>query len=175
MIPKALVFYDIESTQKMVDGRLTHFPNLLVSETVCDTCYDFARKTKDRTCEICGGFQSVFYGSQCITDFNNYVLNELAKKLAAKKGNVLAIAHNSKGYDAHFIFRDIFSRKLTDVKPILNGNKILKIDLNNVRFMDSLSFFPHALDSLPKAFGLDTSLIAKGNFPHLFNTEENQD
>ncbi|XP_074604005.1 uncharacterized protein LOC141857411 [Brevipalpus obovatus] len=175
MVPKALVFFDIESTQKMVDGRLTHFPNLLVSETVCDACYDFGRRNKDRHCDICGGFQSIFYGDQCIAEFNNYILNDLAKKIAIKKGNVLVVAHNSKGYDSHFIFRDIFSRRLVDVQPILNGNKILKIDLNNVRIMDSLSFFPQALESLPKSFGLDTSVIAKGNFPHLFSTQENQD
>lgn len=175
MLPKALVFYDIEAIQKIVDGRLTHFPILLVSETVCDGCYNHERRTKDNECGICGGFQSIYYGLDCVQNFVDYVLNDLSKRIAIEKGNVLVIAHNSKGYDAHFIFRDIFSRNLTDVRPILNGNKILKIDLNNVRFLDSLSFFQQPLDSLPKTFGLDCALVAKGVFPHLFNTEENQD
>ncbi|XP_074596399.1 uncharacterized protein LOC141851557 [Brevipalpus obovatus] len=138
-------------------------------------CYSFDQRTKTDDCKICGRFQSICYGFDCVSNFVDYILDDLSKRLATKKGNVSVIAHNSRGYDGHFIFRDIFSRNLTDVRPILNGNKILKIDLNNVRFLDSLSFFQQPLDSLPKTFGLDCSLIVKGVFPHLFNTEENQD
>ncbi|XP_074604152.1 uncharacterized protein LOC141857561 [Brevipalpus obovatus] len=174
MIPKAFVFYDIESIQEKVDGRLTHFPILLVSEVVCDYCYNFATNTKEGDCSICGQFKFIFYGEKCVRSFMDYVLGDLAKKLALKKGRVLVTAHNSKGYDAHFIFRDLFSRNFTDIRPILNGNKILKIDVNNVRFLDSLSFFQLPLDTLPKTFGLDSSIIAKGMFPHRFNTRANQ-
>lgn len=174
MMPKAFVFYDIESTQKMMDGRMMHFPNLIICETVCDSCYDFTKKDRVRDCGMCGEFRKILQGTGCVIDFVDYILNDLAKRVAMHNGHVFVIAHNSKGYDAHFIFRDLFSRNLVDIHPILNGNKIMKIDLNNVRFLDSMSFFPQPLEALPKAFGLDSSLVAKGYFPHLFNTEENQ-
>ena len=43
----------------------------------------------------------------------------------------------------------------------------------NIRFIDSISFTPTPLRDFPKTFGLKE--IAKGYFPHKFNTDENQD
>ncbi|KAJ8970482.1 hypothetical protein NQ317_016238 [Molorchus minor] len=45
--------------------------------------------------------------------------------------------------------------------------------VKNVKFLDSLNYFPIALSKLPKAFGLGDNL-KKGYFPHLFNTMENE-
>ena len=42
-----------------------------------------------------------------------------------------------------------------------------------IRFIDSISFTPMPLRDFPKTFGLTE--IAKGYFPHKFNTDENQD
>ncbi|CAH0547003.1 unnamed protein product [Brassicogethes aeneus] len=47
------------------------------------------------------------------------------------------------------------------------------MQLGNVKFLDSLNYFPMALSALSKAFGLDDK-FKKGYFPHLFNTWENQ-
>lgn len=74
---KAFIFYDIESTQKLVDGRLTHFPNLLVSEIFCDDCYDSDRKTKDNECETCGTFRTIYYDEDCVRKFVSKVLEDL--------------------------------------------------------------------------------------------------
>ena len=41
----------------------------------------------------------------------------------------------------------------------------------NMRFIDSISFTPMPLRDFPKTFGLKE--IAKGYFPHKFNTDEN--
>jgi hypothetical protein len=46
------------------------------------------------------------------------------------------------------------------------------MEVLSVKFIDSLNYFHMPLCSLPKAYGL--SEIEKGTFPHLFNTEENQ-
>ena len=86
---------------------------------------------------------------------------------------VLVFAHNFKGYDGHFIMKDIFHRDFTVVHPILNGSKNLKIDAKNVRFIDSLSFFLLPLSALPKAFGFE-NIMLKGYFPYEFNTHENR-
>lgn len=45
--------------------------------------------------------------------------------------------------------------------------------LDNIKFIDSLNYFPMPLSKLPKAFNLSTTL-KKGYFPHLFNTIKNE-
>ena len=42
----------------------------------------------------------------------------------------------------------------------------------NIRFIDSISFTMQPLKTFPKTFGLKE--LAKGYFPHKFNTNENQ-
>ncbi|KAG5876882.1 hypothetical protein JTB14_007458 [Gonioctena quinquepunctata] len=44
--------------------------------------------------------------------------------------------------------------------------------VGNVKFLDSLNYFPMALSKLPKAFGFTE--LKKGYFPHLFNTVDKQ-
>ncbi|GLV44548.1 hypothetical protein CBL_12105 [Carabus blaptoides fortunei] len=51
-------------------------------------------------------------------------------------------------------------------------DQILLMEIDNVRFIDSLNFLPMSLASLVKALDLPPSL-KKGYFPHLFNTVEN--
>ena len=83
------------------------------------------------------------------------------------------IAHNFKGYDSYFILNYLYKN---NVKPVLimNGAKImeLKVPSANVRFIDSLNFFPMALAKLPKTFGFTE--LKKGFFPHFFNTRANE-
>ncbi len=54
----------------------------------------------------------------------------------------------------------------------MSGLKILKIDIANVRLIDSLSFFQQPLSSLPSSFGL-SSHVVKGYFSHFFNLKGN--
>ena len=59
---------------------------------------------------------------------------------------------------------------------IQNGKKILQLEVKkgyNIRFIDSLSFTKMPLSGFKKTFGLSDDLT-KGYFPHLFNTDENQ-
>ena len=42
----------------------------------------------------------------------------------------------------------------------------------DIRFIDSLNFLAMPLSQLPKTFGLTE--LAKGYFPHFFNSEANQ-
>ena len=83
------------------------------------------------------------------------------------------IAHNFKGYESFFILNYLYKN---NVKPVLimNGAKImeLKVPSANVRFIDSLNFFPMALAKLPKTFGFTE--LKKGFFPHFFNTRANE-
>jgi hypothetical protein len=98
----------------------------------------------------------------------------LAKRASKLKAKVYVFAHNARGYDGHFILQDLFERGFECTEIIMCGLKVLKIDVANVRLIDSLSFFQQPLSSLPKSFGLDSHVI-KGYFPHFFNIEENYD
>ena len=97
----------------------------------------------------------------------------LAPRQQFKK--IVCIGHNVQGFDAQFIFKYIverYSDKRNEPSVIMNGSKILLIEIANVKFLDSLKYFQMPLSSLPKAYGLED--MEKGVFPHLFNTSENQ-
>jgi hypothetical protein len=84
---------------------------------------------------------------------------------------VIAIAHNAKGFDAHFILDRVIFLKW-DPKLILNGLKIICMTVQHLTFLDSISFLPMALRKLPEAFGLSAT---KSWYPHYFNTSANLD
>ena len=68
---------------------------------------------------------------------------------------VIAIAHNAKSFDAHFILDRAILFKWTP-KLILNGQKIVFMTMEHLTFLDSVSFLPMALRKLPEAFGLNS-------------------
>ena len=84
------------------------------------------------------------------------------------------IAHNSKGYDCHFVLKWLIDQ---GIKPycIYNGAKIMFMEIPklSIRFIDSLNFLQMPLKSFPKTFGM--SELKKGYFPHHFNNECNKD
>ena len=85
----------------------------------------------------------------------------------------MCIPHNFKGYDSYFILKYLYDNK---VLPglIMNGAKIMEMSVleSDIRFIDSLNFLPMPLSKFPKTFGFTE--LAKGYFPHFFNTEANQ-
>lgn len=83
------------------------------------------------------------------------------------------MAHNGQGYDHRFIIQNILTKKELKPELIMNGTKIVRMKIGNVKFIDSLNFSPMALSALPKVFGLGVN-FKKGYFPHLFNTRENE-
>jgi len=83
----------------------------------------------------------------------------------------VAIAHNAKAFDLHFILnRAIFLK--WKPKLILNGIKIICMTMEHLTFIDGISFMPCFLRKLPEAFGLTS---AKTWYPHFFNARENMD
>ncbi|CAH2001782.1 unnamed protein product, partial [Acanthoscelides obtectus] len=64
--------------------------------------------------------------------------------------------------------------KKTSLYPnvIMRGTKLILMEVGNVKFLDSLNYFPMPLTALPKAF--DLKELKKGYFPHLFNTLAHQ-
>ena len=163
--------FDIESYVDSSTGY--HVPDLLISLVACDNCYDHNEKAKLGSCNDCGDGRQVFQGIDCITRFGDYLYKRLAKDAEKKKARIIAFAHNFGGYDGHFVMKDILER---DYKPelVMTGSRILKMDVGNIRFLDTLSLFQQPLASLPKSFGFQNKVV-KGYFPHLFNKPENFD
>jgi hypothetical protein len=84
---------------------------------------------------------------------------------------IVAIAHNAKAFDLHFILNRAIKLKWKPER-ITNGLKIIIMKMEHLVFLDSVSFLPCALRKLPEAFGLQA---AKSLYTHCFNTEENLD
>ena len=151
------IFYDFES---MLDEENKHVPNLCVSHKVCSECIELPMQD---LCD-CGRERKIFKVKDTLKLFGDYLWNGQNKK-------ALCIAHNSQGYDLHFIMGYIHTMgKKPDV--IQNGQKLMYMECQGIKFIDSLNFLPMSLAKLPKAFGIKE--LKKGFFPHLFNVEENQ-
>ena len=84
---------------------------------------------------------------------------------------VVAIAHNTKGFDAYIILDRAILLKWTP-KLILNGQNIVSMTVYHLTFLDSNSFLPMGLRELPEAFRLTAS---KSWHSHYFKTQANRD
>ena len=141
------VYFDIEAQQDTGN----HVANLVCAET----------DQNDK--------QFTFEGKDCVPDFIQWV-HSLANQEDVEK--VIVVAHNFKGYDGYFILDELYKQHTTNLNQIVNGAKILSLELPNIKFIDSMNFFPMALSNFPKTFGLNE--MKKGFFPHFFNTQQNQ-
>lgn len=112
----------------------------------------------------CGRGQFIFRGENTLEDFGSWLFN-------GKHVGAICIAHNAQAYDLHLLMDYVHNH---GIKPTLiqNGKKIMCMEAFDLKFIDSLNFFPMSLAKLPKAFGLKE--LAKGFFPHLFNKPANQ-
>lgn len=97
-------------------------------------------------------------------DFCEYLFTERNK-------NGVCLSHYGKGYDTQFVVRYLLENNKTP-NIIATGTKFLSAEYKAIRLLDSFSFMPMKLSDLPKSFGF--SETTKGYFPHLFNTEANQ-
>ena len=116
---------------------------------------------------IAQDFEGKEYIHNSIEEFCKCFLNDKFK-------GYTFIAHNSKGYDSHFVLKWLIDQ---GIKPycIYNGAKIMFMEIPklSIRFIDSLNFLQMPLKSFPKTFGM--SELKKGYFPHYFNKECNKD
>ena len=113
-----------------------------------------------------------FYGPECTEPFFEW-LETLAQDQDGDDRDVIAIFHNLKGYDGMFLLQHCYSHNREVTDQICVGTKVLSFKSDRLTFKDSLCFLPFSLANFPATFGLTE--LAKGFFPHLFNTLENQD
>jgi len=121
------------------------------------------------------------------------IVSWLAMLLQPKFTGYKVVFHNGSGYDFQFIIRelvdnpDLSSEYRVQPRSLrMRGSKILsfKIDEINVTnrrkkfsitFVDSFLFIETSIKNFPKFFGLKDVELAKGDFPHLFNTSSMPD
>ncbi|XP_054272493.1 uncharacterized protein LOC128992778 [Macrosteles quadrilineatus] len=159
------IFFDLETRQDESlpsdpDSKL-HQVNLCVSQQFCYQCIEA------KFCMACKNRTRVF-NSEPVTQFMDYVM-QVRKNFK----DVCVIAHNGQGFDFQFLLKYVLEDTKFTPKLVMRGTKVILMEIDNVRFVDSLSYFPMPLASLPKAFDLPPEK-KKGYFPHLFNTLENQ-
>ena len=112
--PPLHVFFDIEAMQDT--GR--HIPNLVVAETEHD----------DRPVR--------FKGTECIKHFLEW-LDTLTEN---DTRSLTVIAHNFQGYDGYFVVHE-YHKQNRIVKQVRNGGKLVQVNFDRIRFIESLSFF----------------------------------
>lgn len=76
------------------------------------------------------------------------------------------IAHNFKGYEGQFILNYIVHKACIKPSVIMNGSKILSMNICDINSIDSYNYLPFALAKMHSAFGLQE--LKKGYFPQFF-------
>jgi hypothetical protein len=91
---------------------------------------------------------------------------------ASTLGNkIVAIAHDAKVFDLHFILnREMLLKWQPEL--IMNEQNVLCMRKEHLFFLDRVSFLPLALSSVPEELGLTAS---KSWYTHYFNRKANMD
>ena len=150
------ITYDFETR---LSPDFEHIPNLCIArktQVQGDGSYKHSEKLDHK----------IFEGDNCLSEFCEYLLDPI-------NGGCTIMAHNQSGYDGKFILSWFIAHGKTPDKFVQQGSKLtyFYIRKNDLRFIDSLSFFLCPLSALSELFGIET---VKGFFPHKFNTLENQ-
>lgn len=149
------LFFDFECSQETSNDGI-HVVTHVVVKDECDVTTAFLPSVGDE--------------APVINRFCDWILATSGRLLPKDKG-VTAIAHNGRGYDFQFILQWALNNNNPPTHMIRSGQKIMSMVVGGVRFIDSLSFLTMPLSVFPKTFGLKE--LAKGFFPHLFNTRNN--
>ncbi|KAJ8020849.1 putative DNA polymerase [Holothuria leucospilota] len=157
------IFFDFECRQdeKGENGEFLHVVNYCVAQRVCGICMH--KENVESSCENCKSHEKYFKGDNALDEFCKWLLSR-------ENWNAIAVAHNMKGYDGHFILKYLHRVGICP-KVIMNGSKLMVIQLKTVKLIDSLNFIPSPLSAFSKTFGIEKM---KGYFPHLFNTQANE-
>jgi len=158
------VFYDFETTliERYSETAKALVPNLVCVQQFCERCEEVEG---DIDCELCGKrWQSLW--DDPVGDLLNYLCEP-----CPWVNKIVAIAHNAKAFDLHFILNRAIMLKWRP-ELITNGLNIMSMRMEHLVFLDSVSFLPCAMRKLPEAFGLEAT---KSRYSQYFNTEENLD
>ena len=114
----------------------------------------------------------VWEGEGCMLEFCNFIFMS-TDSLAASPGKQILFAHNSSGFDSVLVLQTCMDYLSEDPRVTFNHGRPIKVCIGNISILDSYAYLLCRLADLPKSFPLED--VAKGMFPHLFNTFENAD
>ena len=170
-----LYFFDFE-TRKDAAGYMIPFYCVVQKVcTACDekpfvkTCEEFQRHETDKWCDTsvesvpcCGYRQYVFEKD------NANIVADLVDFMYAQEKNSVWIAHNGGRFDNIFLLRELLIERDIVPKVIMNGNKIMCMELEdrNLKVIDSFLFLAMALSKFPATLGLKD--LTKGFHPYHF-------
>lgn len=146
------ILFDCESTKELNYHQI----NFIISRRMCKECIKNFSTIPCFNCE-----EKEFKNEK---DFCEYLFMQRNK-------NRVCLSHYEKGYDTQFVVRYLLENNKTP-NVIATGTKFLSAEYQAIRLLDSFFFMPMKLSDLPKSFGF--SKTTKGYFPHLFNTEANE-
>ncbi|CAB3987888.1 DNA polymerase [Paramuricea clavata] len=167
------VVYDSRLDDSGVVARITkQIIYLWLNDSHYDLILDpnvFSRCSRDHRCDIsiepvecCGYRQYVFEknNADIVEDLMNFIMEQ-------PKGSVW-IAHNGGRFDSIFLMNELLVKRRIVPRVIMNGNKIMCIELEerNLKIIDSFLFVSMRLSMFPKALGIKD--ITKGFHPYLF-------
>jgi hypothetical protein len=120
-------------------------------------------------------YKDVFGGKLKMTrDIDEFIRDMLQNE---NEGYNVVIAHNASGYDSRQIFDALLKyTDRTEISLTAKGGKIMRMQIKNTIFQDSMLHVVGSLKSLANDYlknhpdGLE---LSKGYFPHLFNKAEN--
>ena len=159
------VFYDFETRQhtRYSETAKEHVPNLVCIQQLCSQCEgidDFERECKR------SGVRKNALWEDPVGDLLTYLCEP---KPCFRQ--IIAIAHNAKAFNLHFILRRFVLLKWRP-EFVMCGQKIILMKMEQLKFISSVRFLPFLLRKLSSAFDLTAW---KGWYPHYFNTPENLD
>lgn len=170
----SLWVYDFESRLEIVETNrelITGFKTDGVHYANMDVCVYEKKLCKHEVNLV--AFKNVFtneeycyYGEGSLEEFITFMLQY-------NDGKNICIAHNAAGYDTRLLFSKLkLMKQKVSLAPIMRGGKFMQLKVNkNLIFRDSLLHVKGSLKSLAKDFC--DGLLAKGYFPHLYNSVEN--
>ncbi|EFP06525.1 hypothetical protein CRE_08364 [Caenorhabditis remanei] len=168
------VYFDIESRADESTGQ--QHPVLFVALRCCPECTTFIpndiEQARNMVCSKCApdGRLKVI---ECITIENRNVDvgSEMTKWLFADHHQgAVVVAHNASGYDGQFILENLIASNKASPKLVMDGTKLIFMEHNGVKLLDSIRYLSMSLSSLGKTFNVDS---VKGDFPVLFIKPEN--
>jgi DNA polymerase III alpha subunit (gram-positive type) len=156
------VFYNSETTQTTPYSNTAwlHVPNLVCIQQFCSHF-----ENSDNVDEDCtqGGKIKHLIWQDPVGDMLSYLCES---RHWCKQ--IIAIAHNAKAFDLHFILNRAIFLKLRP-ELIMSGQNIMCMTMEHTEFIDSICFLPFPLRKLSDAFGLTAS---KSWYLHYFNKME---
>ncbi|CAB3979926.1 DNA polymerase [Paramuricea clavata] len=170
-----LYFFDFETR---VDENGYMVPFYCVIQKVCSKCDEigfiknkegFTPHTDNIHCDTsvkcvpcCGYRQYVFEKN------NGDIVQDLVDFMFEQSEDSTWIAHNGGRFDTVFLLRELLVKRKIIPKVIMNGNKImcLEIETHKLRIIDSFLFLSMRLSKFPEALGIQD--LTKGYHPYHF-------